>query len=77
MDLTQILNEIETRRSEVQKELRGLDAAVAALSGLGKSGQPRVGRAGRRRGLSAAARARISAAQKARWAKLKRRKLAA
>jgi hypothetical protein len=77
MDLKQILNEIETRRSEVQKELRGLDAAVAALRGLGTSGQPRVGRARRRKGLSAAARARISAAQKARWAKLKKRKNAA
>jgi hypothetical protein len=66
VDLNQILEHLEARRTGVQEELRGLDAAVNALKGLG-------GRRGRR-SLSPAARKRISLAQKARWAKFKKQK---
>lgn len=72
MNLAQILADIQTRRNEAQKELRGLDAALNALQGL--TGQNRGRSARRGRHLSAAARKRISDAQKARWAKFKKQK---
>lgn len=79
MDLNQILEDLEARRTEVQEELRGLDAAVNALKGLGGRSQPLIAhtRRRRRRTLSPAARERISQAQKARWARLKKQKRAA
>jgi hypothetical protein len=74
VNLTEILADIQTRRAEVQKELRGLDAAINALQALTIGNKGRSAR--RRRHLSAAARKRISDAQKARWAKFKKQKRA-
>jgi hypothetical protein len=76
VNLAQILADIQTRRAEVEKELRGLDAAVNALQGLTAGNKGRSARRGGRRRLSAAARKRISDAQKARWAKFKKQKRA-
>jgi hypothetical protein len=69
--LAQIVTELQTKRTEVEKELRGLDGAIAALKGVAGGSQARPGRGGRRI-LSAAARKSISDAQKARWAKFKK-----
>ncbi|HTS05594.1 MAG TPA: hypothetical protein VMP68_08430 [Candidatus Eisenbacteria bacterium] len=55
--------------AQLKKERDKLDRAIAALSGVGRSG----GGGGRRK-LSAAARERIAAAQRARWAKFKAKK---
>jgi len=78
-DLTQIVSNLEAQRKRAQGEVARLDAALAALRGLG-GGKGRPAGAGRpRRVLSAAARRRIAAAQRARWAawKAKRGKQAA
>ena len=48
MNLTQILADIKTRRAEVEKELRGLDAAINALQGLTVGHNGRSARRGRR-----------------------------
>jgi hypothetical protein len=53
---------------ELQQERDGLDAAIEALTSLGRN-TPRAGRGPRT--MSAAARRRIAAAQRARWAKQK------
>jgi hypothetical protein len=76
VNLTQILADIQTKRAEVQKELRGLDSAINALQGLTTGNRGRSAPRGGRRRLSAAARKRISDAQKARWAKFKKQKRA-
>jgi hypothetical protein len=74
VDLAQIQADIETRRVELQRELRNLDAAAKALKGLKAGNTVLSGRRGRR--MSAAARRRISDAQKARWAKFKQKRTA-
>ncbi len=71
MNLAQIVTELQAKRTEVEKELRGLDGAIAALRGLATGNKTRSGSGGRRT-LSAAARKSISDAQKARWAKFKK-----
>jgi hypothetical protein len=71
-NLALVLVDLQKRRTEIQKELKGLDSAVKALKGLAGENQARVGRRWRR--LSTAARKRISDAQKARWAKFKKQK---
>ena len=76
MNLTRILADIKTRRAEVEKELRGLDAAVNALQGFTVGNRGRSARRAGGRHLSTAARKRISDAQKARWAKFKKQKRA-
>jgi hypothetical protein len=75
VSLAQIQAAIQTRRVELQKELRGLDAAAEALQVLTAGNTGGSSRGGRR--MSAAARRRISEAQKARWAKFKKQKRAA
>ena len=57
---------IKAERDKVERQMNGLNAALAAFAGTYKTGSSRP-----RRKMSAAARARISAAQKARWAKAK------
>lgn len=58
-----IVKQLKKERDRVEKQLSGLNAAIAAFVG-GYSGI-RSGR--KRRSLSAKARARIAAAQRARW----------
>jgi hypothetical protein len=71
--LSGLVAELRTERDRAQKELGQLNAALAALSGLGhaSSGLPRGRAVKKRRPMSAAARKRIAAAQRARWAKWK------
>jgi len=70
--LTDIVDQLEAHRTEVQSELGRLDAAIKALRGSStsnESGTVRVSSPATRRQLSAAGRKAISLAQKARWAK--------
>jgi hypothetical protein len=72
--LSQIVTELEAKRSVVQREFNRLDAAISALRNVngssafkaspGDSSKPR-------RTMSAAARKKIAAAQRARWAAFK------
>jgi hypothetical protein len=61
--LSQIVNQLQTQRRQVQSELGRLVAAIDALRN-GSSASPKA-----RRTMSAAGRRAISLAQKARWAK--------
>ena len=70
-NLSNIVNQLQTQRKQVQSQLASLDAALSALRGLNStngSGTSHVGSFSRRT-LSAAGRRAISLAQKARWAK--------
>src|ERR1019366_1979274 len=69
-NLSDIVNQLEAHRNQVQGELGRLDAALSALRGPSKgSGTIRVASPRPRRTLSATGRRAISLAQKARWAK--------
>lgn len=71
-NLSDIVNQLEAHRKQVQGELGRLDAALSALRGSSTSNESetiRVASPRPRRTLSAAGRRAISLAQKARWAK--------
>ena len=59
-----ILELLRAERDKVAQQVKALDTAIGALSGLNNTG---VSHGPRK--MSAAARARISASQKARWAR--------
>jgi hypothetical protein len=65
---------LSTILAELKAERTRLDQAIAALTSLDGSSEPRTKatKARGRRNLSAEARARIAAAQRARWAKQKK-----
>ncbi|MHB8218663.1 MAG: hypothetical protein ACYDDS_21535 [Candidatus Sulfotelmatobacter sp.] len=73
-NVTSIVKQLKKERDKVEKQLSGLNAALAAFVGTYYIGAKPTRK---RRNLSAAARAKISAAQRARWAKVKREKKAA
>jgi hypothetical protein len=64
-NLAGVVQQLQKERDQAAKTVERLDAALAALDGVGRA-------AGNRRHLSVAARARIAAAQRARWAKVRR-----
>ena len=66
MNLAGVVQQLRKERNLAARTIERLDAALAALDGVGRA-------AGSRRHLSAAARARIAAAQRARWAKVRGR----
>ena len=72
-NLQEIQDELQSKRKELQHELSRIDAAISALSGLGRqtaaSASTPALHTGRRI-LSIGARRRIAAAQRARWAKV-------
>jgi hypothetical protein len=73
-NMIQIQNDLQAKRRELQHELGRIDAAISALSGLGRSADSRTSETGSstgRRVLSIGARQRIAAAQRARWAKVR------
>jgi hypothetical protein len=79
--LSQILNQLQTERRQVQGELSRLNSAINALRGLNTSnhtGKTGNGSTRPRRTLSVAARKKIASAQRARWAawKAKQKKAA-
>ena len=76
-NLQEIQDQLQSKRKELQHELSRIDAAISALSGLGRQNgtgsATSVGHTGRRI-LSIGARRRIAAAQRARWAKVRAQK---
>ena len=72
INLSAVVADLKTERERAQKTVEQIDAALAALNGLGRN-QSRMlrHRSSARRTMSAAARRRIAAAQRARWAKWK------
>jgi len=74
-NLLQIQNELQAKRKELHQELSRIDAAISALSGIGRSsGASAETISTGRRVLSLGARRRIAAAQRARWAKVRAQK---
>lgn len=61
--LAGVVQQLRRERNQAARTVEQLDAALAALTG--------VSRTGARRKISAAGRARIAAAQRARWAKVR------
>ncbi len=72
-NLIEIQNDLQAKRKELQHELTRIDAALSALSGLGRSVSASTGAIAStaRRVMSIGARRRIAAAQRARWAKVR------
>ena len=72
ISLGAVVANLRAERDRAQKTVQQIDAALAALNGLGYKGS-KTGRrlSGGRRTMSVAARRRIAAAQRARWAKWK------
>jgi hypothetical protein len=70
-----IVKQLKKERDIVEKQLSGLNAALAAFVGTyyGNGAKPTR----KRRKMSAAGRERIAATQRARWARVKREKKAA
>jgi hypothetical protein len=70
-----IVKQLRKERDKVEKQLSGLNAALAAFVGTyyGNGAKPTR----KKRTMSAAARKRIAAAQRARWAKIRAKKKAA
>ncbi len=78
--LDRAVNDLQSERSRLERELQRINAALSALSNLNGSGRVRGRRAGTptvrpQRHMSASARRRIAAAQKVRWAKLRQQRL--
>lgn len=76
-NLVNIVRQLGKERTQAQRRIEQIDAALNALSGVGSSrgGARRAERSNtpgrKRRTMSAAARKKIAAAQRARWAKWK------
>jgi hypothetical protein len=68
-----IVKQLKKERDKVEKQLSGLNAALAAFVGTYYGAKP----TGKKRTMSAAGRKKIAAAQRARWAKIKAKKKAA
>jgi hypothetical protein len=70
-NLSGIMQQLKKERDRVERELSGLNAALAAFVNVyaGKS-KPTTGR--KRRKMSVSARKKIAAAQRARWAKARK-----
>src|SRR5579864_137057 len=70
-NLSGIMEQLKKERDRVERELSGLNAALAAFVNVyaGKS-VPNTGR--KRRKMSIAARKKVAAAQRARWAKVRK-----
>ena len=66
-NVSSIITQLKQERDRVEKQLSGLNAALAAFAGVYSDGQP----SRKRRKMSARSRAKIAAAQRARWAKFR------
>jgi len=64
-NLAGVVQQLRRERDRAARTVERLDAALAALVGVGR-------RTGTKRRISAAGRARIAAAQRARWAKARK-----
>jgi hypothetical protein len=68
-NLSEIVKQLKKERDSVERQLSGLNAAIAAFVGVYKT------KTRRRHRLSARARAKIAAAQRARWARVRGQKV--
>jgi len=75
LNLRPILVDLQTKRAELRKELRGLDAAIKVLTPM--AGRTSAGLRPAKHKLSAAARRKMSEGQKARWARFKKQQQSA
>jgi hypothetical protein len=66
-NLSGIVKQINKERDRLEKQLSGLNAALAAFAGVYRGTKSTH----KRRKMSAKSRAKIAAAQKARWAKVR------
>ena len=70
-----IVKQLKKERDHVEKQLSGLNAALAAFAGVYRGTKPTAKRAARptpkRRKVSAKSRAKMAAAQRTRWAKVR------
>jgi len=67
-----IVKQLKKERDKVEKQLSGLNAALAAFVGTYYGAKPTR----KKRTISAAGRKRIAAAQRARWARVRTKKAA-
>ncbi|MFZ0136924.1 MAG: hypothetical protein WAK89_07705 [Candidatus Sulfotelmatobacter sp.] len=67
-----IVKQLKKERDKVEKQLSGLNAALAAFVGAYYGAKPTR----KKRTISAAGRKRIAAAQRARWARVRTKKAA-
>lgn len=67
-----IVKQLRKERDKVEKQLSGLNAALAAFVGTYYGAKPTR----KKRTMSAAGRKKIAAAQRARWAKIRAKKVA-
>ncbi len=74
-NLDKVVKSLVTEQRSLQGKLSQVEAAIAALRGMGQNGRSAGARP--KRVLSVAARRRIAAAQRARWAKYKQQKKSA
>jgi hypothetical protein len=72
-NVSKIVKQLKKERDKAEKQLSGLNAALAAFVGTYYGAKPTR----KKRTMSAAARKRIAAAQRKRWAKVKRARKAA
>ena len=73
-NVSTIVKQMKKERDKVEKQLSGLNAALAAFVGAyyGNGAKPTR----KKRTMSAAGRKKIAAAQRARWAKIRAKKAA-
>jgi hypothetical protein len=71
-----IVKQLKKERDQVEKQLSGLNAALAAFVGSYYGAKPAKATR-KKRTMSAAGRKKIAAAQRKRWAKIKAKKKAA
>jgi hypothetical protein len=69
-NVSNIVKQLKKERDKVEKQLTGLNAALAAFVGSYYGAKPTR----KRRKISAAGRKKIAAAQRKRWAKIKAKK---
>jgi hypothetical protein len=69
-NLSGVIKQLKEERDRVERQLSGLNAALAAFAGVYRG----TAKPTRKRRMSAKSRAKIAAAQRVRWAKWKARK---
>lgn len=66
-NVSSIVAQLKKEKDRVEKQLKGLDAALTAFAGVYSGSKP----SRKRRKMSAAARKKIAVAQRRRWAKFR------
>jgi hypothetical protein len=66
-----VISQLQLERERLERELRGVSAALAAFGKVYAKRKAAGGKSQKRRRMSPAGRARIAAAQRKRWAKIR------